>query len=189
MWFLSVFRQLPRKLLLLGPALAVLVIPLTALAQIADPCTNCRNTCVDARESCKANVCQGNGGSHSTASACFDVKNYAGYVQGLQACENREGTCWDQCARAVANCGGSARPISEVPSFGGEFWCGGNCSGDTRLIQSGANVTCINLINNNVAHGTITGPRTFDGCWGLHAEFYPGLATIDWGNGSYWHRK
>jgi hypothetical protein len=76
-----------------------------------------------------------------------------------------------------------------VPNFSGHFSCTGNCHGATTLVQNGADVLCINDSNRSTdAHGTITGRRTLDGCWGLHATVSEDMTQINWGNGSIWIR-
>jgi hypothetical protein len=76
-----------------------------------------------------------------------------------------------------------------VPNFSGHFSCTGNCHGATTLQQNGSNVICINDVDHNVSYGTVTGPQTFDGCWGLHATVSKDMSQIDWHQGSVWIRN
>jgi CDP-diacylglycerol pyrophosphatase len=86
-----------KKIIVLA-ALAVVLAAGNAAAQLAtQQCANCRDACVKVRETCKDQACLSNGGQNPTASSCSNVKNNAGYVRGLQACENAEGPCWDKC--------------------------------------------------------------------------------------------
>jgi hypothetical protein len=81
------------------------------------------------------------------------------------------------------------RPAA-APNFSGHFYCTGNCSGDTTLSQEGFDVICINdARRDSDSHGKVTGPRTFDGCWGLHAVVSDDASQIDWNNHSIWIRK
>jgi hypothetical protein len=83
---------------------------------------------------------------------------------------------------------GNNRMAIGAPNFSGHFSCTGNCSGDTTLSQVGSNVTCINDSNHNVAYGSISGRRSFDGCWALRATVSEDMTEIDFGQGSIWVR-
>jgi predicted acylesterase/phospholipase RssA len=75
----------------------------------------------------------------------------------------------------------------EIPDIAGTYTCQGNCPGSEQIKQSGSSVTCINEKGSSV-NGVITGRRSFEGCWGLHADISEDLSKIDWHNGTFWVR-
>jgi hypothetical protein len=80
-----------------------------------------------------------------------------------------------------------AKHAQDIPNLAGAWRRVGICAGETRIVQSGENITCINE-RGSVTYGKMTGKRSFLGCWGLDASVSEDADSISWSNGTYWRR-
>jgi hypothetical protein len=87
----------------------------------------------------------------------------------------------------AAYAGSQQARAQDIPNLAGPYSCTGRCEGGARIEQSGGSLTCINE-RNEITYGTVTGRRSFTGCWGLTATVSEDLKSIDWHNGTFWVR-
>ncbi|MBR0691588.1 hypothetical protein JQ594_37135, partial [Bradyrhizobium manausense] len=93
-------------------------------------------------------------------------------------------------SRSGNRCGYSVDQIVcsfEVPNLSGLYTCEGKCTGQEHISQSDRVLRCTNERNESSV-GTISGRRTFVGCWNLQASVSEDLRRIDWHNGTVWNR-